>query len=211
MAEIPNPLRAGLAGWLAPMRAALVLGLAATAALGVRSYLEARDARVQLVATLAAQKNVIAQADARERERAGELRDALAQIESLKRRVQTPQQIVREIPSALPPLPQPIELRLPEPKPNEPAPPATAIIPQPDLKPIFDAIQDCRACQLQLRAAQNDLTDERAKIVALTTERDAAIRAARGGGFWTRVRRGAKWLAIGVAVGAGAAAVARHR
>ncbi len=81
-----------------------------------------------------------------------------------------------------------------------------AQIPAEDLKPLFDFVIDCKACQAQLSAAQGDLTDERAKNAALVTERDAAIKAAKGGGFWRRVRRAAKWFAIGAAAGAVAAA-----
>src|SRR5712692_1161127 len=203
------PFRALQARWLAPALTILALGVAVAALLGARSYLAARDARVQLAATLAAQNTLIDQAAAREHQRAAELAATLAQIEDLKRRAETPQQVVGELRRYLPALPQPIELKLPEPQPGQPQQPATAIIPAPDLKPLFDALQDCRACQSEVRAAQGDLADERAKIAALTAERDAAVRAAKGGSFWSRVRRGAKWFAIGAA--AGAIAAAAHR
>ncbi len=83
-----------------------------------------------------------------------------------------------------------------------------AQIPAEDLKPLFDFVIDCKACQAKLVAAQGDLADERAKNAALVTERDAALKTAKGGGFWRRVRRAAKWFAIGAAAGAAAAAVA---
>ncbi len=190
--------------------AALALAIV-TGALIVHSWLDARDARAQLAATMAAQKSLIDQASAREAARAAQLAQTLAEVAELKRRVQTPQQVIRELPKFLPALPQPIELKLPESgasKSGEAPPPAIAQVPQADLKPLFDFVQDCRACKLQLDAAQANLGDERGKIVALTRERDAAVRAAKGGGFWARVRRGGKWFAIGVAVGA--AAVATH-
>ena len=89
-------------------------------------------------------------------------------------------------------------------------PPAVINVPQTDLKPLFDELEECRACQEQLATAQQDLADERAKVSALTIERDAAVKAARGGGFWSRFRTGAKWSAIGGAMGAIAASGARR-
>ncbi len=72
-------------------------------------------------------------------------------------------------------------------------PPAIIRVPQEDLKPLYDAVEDCQACQAKLTAAQGDLSDERTKFAAATAERDAAIPAARGT-FWTRTRTAAKWI-----------------
>jgi hypothetical protein len=210
---------------------ALVLG-----ALGFSSWLEARDDRVRLSATVASQGSLIAAAEKREQDRAQELADTLKQIAALKASVQTPQQVIREMPQFLPPLPQPLE--------SIPAKPSTAAsgaggggtassgtgpamdkqnvtnsgttqasaqpgaaaaqdvrVPAADLKPLFDFVQDCRACQAKLTSAQQDAQDEHAKNDALTKERDAAVKAAKGGAVWTRTVRAAKWLAIGFAVG----------
>jgi len=79
---------------------------------------------------------------------------------------------------------------------------SAAEIPAADLAPLYDYVQDCRACQLQLTAAKQNATDDAAKIRALTRERDAAVTAAKGGSFWLRLKRNAHWLAIGAAVGA---------
>jgi hypothetical protein len=81
--------------------------------------------------------------------------------------------------------------------------PAPAIIrvPQTDLKPLYDAVEDCEVCQAKLTAAQGDLSDEKTKFSAATAQRDAAISAARGT-FWTHARSAAKWLIIGAAAGA---------
>jgi hypothetical protein len=81
------------------------------------------------------------------------------------------------------------------------APPAIIRVPQADLKPLFDAVEDCEICQAKLAAAQGDLSDETTKFAAATAERDAAIAAARGT-FWTRARTAAKWIVIGAAAGA---------
>lgn len=86
---------------------------------------------------------------------------------------------------------------------------ATLHIPQLDLKPLYDGLQDCRENLAKFHTLEQDLADEKARSAALAKERDAAIAAARGGTFWTRVRREAKWFAIGVAAGAVAASVAR--
>jgi hypothetical protein len=82
------------------------------------------------------------------------------------------------------------------------APQSTAEIPAADLAPLYNYVQDCRACQLQLTAAKQNATDDAVKIRALTRERDAAITAAKGGPVWLRLKRNAHWLAIGAALGA---------
>ena len=151
----------------------------------------------------------MAEANQRQRERDASLAAALAQINAAKRRVSTPAQVVAEIPSALPPLPKPVEIQLPPPTLEQPEPPAVATVPQVDLKPIYDYLQDCRACQISLAATRENLADERAKLAAVTTERDAAIQAVRGGTFWTRLKHNAKWFALGAAAAAAATAAAR--
>ena len=79
---------------------------------------------------------------------------------------------------------------------------STAAIPAADLATLYNYVQDCRACQLQLTAAKQNASDDAAKIRALTRERDAAVTAAKGGPFWLRPKRNAHWLAIGAAIGA---------
>jgi hypothetical protein len=78
-------------------------------------------------------------------------------------------------------------------------------IPQADLKPLYDDLQECRATALRAASTQKDLTDAQAAQAALTKERDAAIATARGGSFWSKLKRSAKWFAIGLAIGAAAA------
>ncbi len=193
---------------------ATLLATAATGLLGLgvvaaRSWLAAHDAAVHLAATVEVQEQVRAQASERQRQRNAELTTTLAGIAQAKRRVNTPAKAAAEIPQLLPPLPEPLVLEIPPPTPEQPEPAAAAIVPQADLKPIYDYLQDCRACQASLTVTRDDLVDERAKLVALTAERDAAIRAARGGGFWSRLRRNTKWFVIGAAAGALAAAASR--
>jgi hypothetical protein len=87
-----------------------------------------------------------------------------------------------------------------------------AQIPSVDLKPLFDYVQDCRACQAQLAAARQNASDDATKLAALTRERDAAITASKGGTFWRRLRRNAEWFGVGAALGAAAGyATAKRR
>ncbi len=203
------------------------------AALAFHAWLASRDDQLRLQATLAAQKQLLDAADARERDRAATLQDTLAQIDALKRATQTPAQILSDLPKYLS-LPQPITLapagagNPPSAartgstaqqgtgltgKSGAPASPApgdlpdapAARIPAADLKPLYDFVQDCRACQAQLDAAKLNAADDATKITALTRERDAAITTAKGGGVWLRLRRNAVWFVVGA--GAGAAAL----
>ena len=79
------------------------------AALAIHAWLSSRDEKQRLQSTLAAQKQILDAADTREQTRQATLNDALAKIETLKRAMQTPQQILRDLPQYLP-LPQPITL-----------------------------------------------------------------------------------------------------
>ncbi len=80
----------------------------------------------------------------------------------------------------------------------------SAQIPAADLKPLYDYVQDCRACQAQLAAAKQDKADDEAQLSVLVSERDAAVAASKGGSFLRRLRRNALWFVVGA--GAGAAA-----
>jgi hypothetical protein len=79
------------------------------AAMALHAWLASRADQQRLATTLAQQKQLLDAADARERTRQSALAQTLAQIESLKRATQTPQQIVTAIPQLIP-LPQPITL-----------------------------------------------------------------------------------------------------
>ena len=192
---------------------------------------EHRD-RAQLAAQLAAAKQTLEQADARQHERDAQLVQTLASLAAEKRAVSTPAEILRDLPNQIA-LPVPITLQSlnstpascssgplcgPEgldaaqiagSKPGANLNQTNAVIPAEDLKPLYDFTLDCKACQSKLAAAQGDLADERAKTAVLTRERDAAVRAAKGGSVLRRITRAAKWLAIGAAAGA-IAAKARH-
>ena len=188
--------------WIRLAELAAILVLAAALIQAWRA--DQRD-RAQLSAELAATKQLLAAADARQHDRDTQLAQTLAALAAEKRSIITPAQIVRELPRELP-LPAPITLQ------STPATPATggqtstaptqAVIPAEDLKPLYDFTLDCKACQAKLVAAQGNLADEQKKSAALTLERDRAVRIARGGSAWRRIGRAAKWFVIGAAAGA---------
>jgi hypothetical protein len=80
-----------------------------------------------------------------------------------------------------------------------------AQLPASDLKPLYDYVQDCRTCQVQLAASNLNSAGDATKIAALTRERHAAVTAAKGGSFWRRPRRNALWFVVGAASGYAAA------
>jgi hypothetical protein len=192
----------------------IALGAALIAASFLASaWRTARHDSQQLAATLAAQNTLIRQAGDREKQRDSQLAGALAAIESQKRAIHTPQQAANQLASALPPLPLPISidtLNLSAPLPSDEPPSASISIPKPDLVPLYDELQDCRADAVQNDALKQNLADEKARSAALLHERDAATAVAKGGTIFLRLKRAAKWFALGVAAGAAVAAVA-HR
>jgi hypothetical protein len=195
-----------------------------------------RNDRAKLAAQLAAAQQSLTQATDRQQSRDADLLHTLASLTEQKRTVQTPEQILKELPQQIP-LPQPIVLEQSGPTPpNSPAanstnlapvtnskpadplhenaakpaaPEPQAVIPTADLKPLYDFALDCKACQAKLAAAQSDLTDEKSKTATLTKERDEAVRTAKGGSTLQRFARAAKWLLIGAAAGTLAARATR--
>jgi hypothetical protein len=187
------------------------------AALVSDAWLSARRTEAQLAATVASQNQKINQVVASENLRATQLAAALATIAEQKRKINTAQQAAAAIPSVLPNLPLSVVIHLPEiseaQRPQESAspqnlPPAQMSIPQADLEPLYDGLQDCRVCSLELDAAKQDLADEQNKAAALTKERDAAIAAFHGGSRWSRLKQNAKWFLIGAAAGTAARSLA---
>jgi len=187
---------------LAELSFALLLALAV-----FFSWRADRRDRSQLASELAATKQLLAAADARQHDRDIQLAHTLAALAAEKSTIVTPAQIVRELPSQIP-LPSPIVLQSALPSPNSPPPQTKTVIPAEDLKPLYDFTIDCKACQAKLAAAQGDLTDERQKTTSLARERDDALRIARGGSILRRIGRAAKWFLIGAAAGAVAAKIA---
>jgi hypothetical protein len=211
-----------------------ILELAAAVALAVTlvsAWRADRRDQAKLGADLAAAKQSLAQAGARQHDRDTQLQQTLSALAAQKRQVTSRAQILRELPQLIP-LPTPIASQSPavstnsddktcsstaavrptglestRPCPTQAGQPEADLIhlPTADLKPLYDFAVDCKACQAKLGATQADLADERVKTSVLTHERDEAVRAAKGGSLLRRIARNAKWLAIGAAAGAIAA------
>jgi len=184
--------------------------ISALAIVGLWSRLASHRTDVQLRGVIATQTPLLDEASVREHKRDLALDKKLKSIARAKQQIKTPAEALAQIPEFLPPLPEKLTVQLTAPAANDSPPPAAVTVPQQDLKPLEEYLNDCLACQAQLAAAQADLEDERSKVAALTRERDAALKAARGQGFWHGIRTRAKWFLIGGALGALAAAGA-HR
>src|SRR5260370_30039221 len=173
MVILDKPMPARYWIHLAELTFALLLALAV-----FFSYRADRRDRSQLESELAATKQLLAAADARQHDRDNQLAQTLATRPPEKRPIVTPAQIVRELPSQIS-LPSPIVLQSAPASPNSPTAQSNAVIPAEDLKPLYDFTIDCKACQAKLAAAQADFTDERKQPLPLTSERDDALRIAR--------------------------------
>lgn len=84
---------------------------------------------------------------------------------------------------------------------------AIARIPTQDLKPIYDAVENCKECELQLDSLQAQLAATKLRLQAAEKERDEALVIAKGGSRRTRFKRAIKWFVIGAAAGS----LATHR
>ncbi len=199
---------------LAAVAIALVLGICVYYA-----WRETQREQAQLKAALQAAQQALTDADARQQSRNAELTKLLAQFNQKKTTVQSPAQVVQALPAVLP-LPTPLSLPAEAAGAAHPAAPGGSKqpvqspnpkvqLPSEDLKPLYDFAVNCQECQAQLAAAQGNLKDEQAKTQAVSTERDAALKAASGGSVMRRVARAAKWFVIGAAAGAVAAKLAR--
>jgi hypothetical protein len=213
-----------LTAWIRFMAGIVVLAILVAIAVAWRA--EVLD-RAGLAAELTAAKTALEAAEARQQERDSKLAVTLAALAKQKRAVQSPAQIVKDLP---------LQMHLPVAIALQDAPIASgtlientgdrssksgdrtadtvasnpqAVIPYDDLKPMYDFSLDCQACQASLAAAQSNLTDEQGKTRALIKERDDALRVARGGTILRRIARATKWMLIGAAAGAVAARAMR--
>src|SRR6266699_3849605 len=180
-----NPL---LGRAIATVAAIAALTAFCLAIIVVRSRNSSRQADNEVRLAFSAPKAVLDQASKREQQRDRVLSKNLAQISKAERAAKNPADIAKRLPAAFGPLPHALSVSLAPRDSGSDAPEPPAIITVP----------------------QEDLSDERTKVSALKIERDAAVKAARGGGFWSRFRTGLKWFAIGGAIGA-LAASAVHR
>jgi hypothetical protein len=191
--------------------------------LAFRTWLEERDARVKAEATVDAQKKVFDQAGAhikelqeRDAERQKQTDAAIAGIKGAAAKQVTPQQIASWLPKQVQ-LPVPVTVTVPAPTAANPNPNAQAAIPTADLPALRDYVEKCQECEARLPGAQQDalskaeqLRQAGIQLSAVEKERDGYRQALKGGTFWTRVKRNAKWLLVGAAAGGVAVCASGH-
>lgn len=192
----------------------------------VRDYARSRLEIGLLREAVASGQKSIDAATKREAARDSVLQQKLREIEALKRKVQTPAQIIAALPAALPQLPLPITvsrfeaLNIQDSGTNHSAPLSTAdspnsarsdvssetsgavlSVPDADLKPLYDDLEDCRAATATAEALKRDLADTQQQLSEMTAERDIAMRNTSPTNRWQDIKRAAKWFAVGAALG----------
>ncbi len=198
-----NPLLSRTLAVAAAIAALVVFSLAMIV---VRARNASHQATMQMRATFSTEEPIVAQAEKREQSRHAILAQELRTSAKAKRAVKTAAEAAARLPEALAPLPQSFSVNLPPNTQDEPGAPAVITVPQADLKPLFDRLQDCRACQEQFATAQQDLKDEQAKVSALTIRTRHRRQSIPCGGFRSHLAHGGKtWFAIGGVMGALAA------
>jgi hypothetical protein len=179
------------------------------------AWLGAREDGIRMKATIDAQQQLIATTvkQSKDLQDAEAARDKLtaanvAVLASAAAKQVTPAEIATWLPKQLAG-PQPITFTIPAATAANPTPNATASIPEADLPALRDQVEKCQECAVKLAAAEADVSsrDERLTLAgeelsAMTKERDAAVTASKGGSFWSRTKRAAKWFVIGAGVAA---------
>ena len=172
--------------------AAGVLALLALIAAG--SYLGAREDGIKLKATMDAQNQVIQAIDAGEKKRDAALQDFMkaqqVQLEAVNKRfdrAQSPQDIAALV-GQLMGLQKPITFVTPPATPANPNPQPVAQVPIEDAPQVKSYVKACETCKLNLQTTTQQLTtaqqthaDDVTKLGAVAKERDAAVKAAKGG------------------------------
>jgi DNA repair exonuclease SbcCD ATPase subunit len=172
-------------------------------------------AHAQLQDQLKTAQQALTEANTRQETRNTALQQQISTLQKRQKAIQKPADILQALPQVLP-LPEPLVLEQPQRSPVDKAsakskpdtPSSRVILPVEDLKPLYDSAIACKECQVELAASQANLKDEQAKTIAMSRERDDALRVAKGGSVLRRVARAAKWFLIGAAAGAVAAKLA---
>ena len=148
---------------------------------------------------------------ATEKARASEVQEVKTQVKEIQNNVakaRTPVAQARLI-TQLASLPKPIEVpgdadgqgtgqdghAAPQPLPD-------AVVPQADIKPLLDFSAECAECKLKLASDET-------QIKQLEGERDSALKTAKGGSFWQRTRKVAKYVGIGILIGGATVAITK--
>jgi hypothetical protein len=77
-----------------------------------------------------------------------------------------------------------------------------AVVPNVDIQPLLNFSSECSQCKLKLASDET-------QIKQLEGERDSALRTAKGGSFWQRTRKVAKYVGIGIIIGGVTVAVTK--
>jgi len=201
---------------LAAVALVLVAGV-----VGVRSWISERDARQRAEQTVKVEQKtideagheiaVLKSADAARDEQTVTL---LEKYHAAAAAAKTPVQITRYLTAsfARSGAPVPVKIMIPAATLANPTPAVIASLPAIDLPFLRDQAEACQADALEVKTDTIDIHSCRAQMIlagkqlsAAERQRDAWKTAANGGTFFTRLKRGAKWFAIGA--GAGAAAL----
>ena len=184
-------------------------------ALCVSAYVAEHIDRIRAESVVNAKQQIIAERDKATAELVQQLKDAAAKVTK-------PEQVPAALPQVIT-LPAPVvqvppyfaksEGNSAKSEGNIPLPdaasvktlalPGDLIIPKVDVVPLYQQLNTCKQNEAELTTCRQDLAD-------VKVQRDAAITAVKGGTFFTRLKRNAKWFAIGAGVGAGAIAASRR-
>ena len=199
---------------------ALAVAIVASGVAGVRAWVTEHDLRVHAESVEATQKQLQAgyQKQVNDLAKAVADRDASyqRQVDVLTQKFQqavTPEQVSRILTSAMQ-LKTPIQITALPPTPQSTTPTPIAAVAETDLPQMKVYVEACEECKLERDKLIGDANDRVAQAVlaqkqieSLKTERDTWKLTAKGGTLLQRVKKAAKWWAIGAAVGAGAGAV----
>lgn len=194
--------------------ALLLLG----AVLGAKVWLDEHDSRIKAEASVAAQQQLQQQYQAQVSDLAKTMaeRDSAyqQQVKALDIRFQsaaTPQQTASLIASLMG-LKQPIVLSTPAATHANPNPATVAQISSLDFPQAKAYVESCETCKLNLAKATADAADRQSQaalaqlqIDSLKKENTSLQQAVKGGTFFQRFGKAAKYLIIGAAIGAVAA------
>ena len=194
-------------------QAAIALFAVVTAAFLAALYVHERELRARADQVVSDQQKVLAESRAAQAANEKWKQDTLEEIRRQTASIKTPEQAARFIPQVIPGV-QPVIVQVPagpvptnpelqtSAQPANPTPaPAHAEIPLEQLKTLSDFAQSCRECDVKLKAALTDSAELTKQMTALEIQRDAAVRALKGGTFLQRVKREGK-SAIGAGAGA---------
>lgn len=188
---------------------ALAVALAIVLAFAAYGWVTEHEAHAVLQAQQADAKAAVESTEAKEKANQAALAQQLQSFAQMKAQVQTPQQVVRELPVVMPSMPAPIvqvtpaqakavdDAKLPD------APAINAgdlVIPASDAKAFYDSQVDCKANVAKVASCQQTVANQQAELAtkdAVIKDQDVAL---KGGTKWQRTRRAGMWALVGGAV-----------